>query len=60
MADVIFRNVPIRDMVLACRAARWLQERSDRNYALLEYGEAEPKTKFYVVRRKSCIVVRPA
>ncbi len=60
MTDVIFRNVPSDDMILAVRAMRWLQERPDRNDALVAYDEGTNEKTFYVVRRKSSIVVRPA
>lgn len=47
-------------MILAVRASHWLQERPDRNDALVAYGEGTNEKTFYVVRRKSSIVVRPA
>jgi hypothetical protein len=57
--DVIFRGVPLDDMILAYRAVKWLSE-SPQNDAILVYGEKPKQKTFYVVRRKSSIVVRPA
>ena len=57
--DVIFRGVPLDDMILAYRAVKYLIKRG-KNDAILVYGEKPKQKTFYVVRRKSSIVVRPA
>jgi hypothetical protein len=55
---IIIRDVPIDDLALAIRAARWLSER-DHKDSILCYGEGKAERCFYARRNKSSISVRP-
>lgn len=58
---IIFLGVPIDDMILAVRAAKWLHERLTKD-AILAYGDSADSDKlkhFYVRRNKASITVRP-
>jgi hypothetical protein len=51
---VIFREVPLDDMMLAMRAVKWLHEREHQD-AIIAYGEKD----FFVRRTKSGFSVVP-
>jgi len=58
---IIFLDVPVDDMILASRAAKWLHERVQKD-AIIAYGEGpgDSQKHFYVRRNKASITVRPA
>ena len=55
---IIFRGVPIDDMILAVRAAKWFAEMVTPE-AILAYGEPGSEKNFYAKRNKASITVRP-
>lgn len=55
--NIILKNIPEDDWILAIRAAKYLKERFQKD-AWLAYGEHPRAKEFYAKRNKASITVR--